>query len=143
MWPSDLWFPQLAQLLESHVDHKSRGIYAELNFLRNTTPQEREEIYGAQILHDFKLDSVPYYEELGLRRDPARMLLPAWDQRLKMKGVRDDDLFFLHWVLNPDPTTRPTWAETWNSGWLDFGPSDADNGSCVVWKLKDHVKDSI
>lgn len=71
------------------------------------------------------------------------MLLPSWDQRLKMKGVRDDDLLFMRWVLNPDPTARPTWAEIWNSGWLDFGPNDAECDACVVWKLNDHVKDSM
>ncbi|GME65265.1 hypothetical protein GTA08_BOTSDO11935 [Neofusicoccum parvum] len=129
-YPAHIWSWSiiLTQLLEARADLPSRGIYASSDLHCGYSSSPNHTPYSSALLHDFALDTIPFYADLNLKRDPARMLMPRWNERLRAKGLRDDDVSFLEWLIDPNPETRPTSAQIWESGWLDFDePGDADN----------------
>ncbi|KAF4312599.1 hypothetical protein GTA08_BOTSDO11936 [Botryosphaeria dothidea] len=97
----------LTQLLEAQADFAAHGIYDTEEIQRCGADLSHHNAYNTALIHDFALDTVPHYKDLGLRRD-KQMVLPRWSERLRTKGLREDDIGFVEWVLEPNPDIRPT-----------------------------------
>lgn len=84
--------------------------------------QRYEERVTCDIFHDFRLNSVPFYEQCKDR-------WPEWDPEREEVTIRsileslqfpDEDIHLLEKVLIPDPRARPAAKEILHSGWLDM-----------------------
>ncbi|KAK8207308.1 kinase-like domain-containing protein [Phyllosticta capitalensis] len=79
-----------------------------------------------EMVGDFGIKDCEYFADCEL---PDRKLLPFetgdWKEHLLNKGLRDDDVCFLDWVLDPNPETRPTSEQIMKSGFLEWNEEDS------------------
>ncbi|KAF2493618.1 kinase-like protein [Lophium mytilinum] len=94
-----------------------RGLYDDLYSGHGLRSQQEQSIRYA-LANDYDLTSIPYYADCTLpARDREHPTGRQW-HFLKEKGVQEDDVAFLKWVMDPDPTSRPTAQEVLESAWL-------------------------
>jgi serine/threonine protein kinase len=96
-----------------------RGLYDDLYTGHGLRSQQEQSIRNA-LANDCDLCSIPYYADCALPvRDREHMAGRQWT-RLREKGIQEEDVAFLKWVMDPDPTTRPTAKMVLESSWLGF-----------------------
>ncbi|KAK3064514.1 hypothetical protein LTS18_006525 [Coniosporium uncinatum] len=103
------WGIIFCQLLEAEVRHTETGLYDDV---WNTSVFLTEEAVKRAMCEDFELRSNNYYKDVSMPyQRPEDREKELWAKRLLRKGVAADDVMFLAWVLNPDPTQRPSAQE--------------------------------
>ncbi|KAF2850768.1 kinase-like protein [Plenodomus tracheiphilus IPT5] len=115
---ADIWSWGLiyCQLLEAQASFHNTGMYDELLLGKTTSFVQKELSVRRAIAKDFDLGGVGYYDGCGLEgmgRDGGQ-----WEE-LRRKGVREEEIGFLKWILNPVPGDRPSAEEILKSAWLD------------------------
>jgi hypothetical protein len=83
--------------------------------------QKYEQRVRHNIFHDFRLSSIPYYQQCKDRwpeLDPRRKDITL-HSILEYFGFPEEDIYLLERVLVPEPGARPTAKEILWSGWLD------------------------
>ncbi|KAK8172814.1 hypothetical protein BKA80DRAFT_252071 [Phyllosticta citrichinensis] len=86
-----------------------------------------EDWWLKEMVDDFKIDSCDYYADCDM--PDIEVFKPCaydWKERLRIKGVREDDVCFLDWVLDPNPDTRPTSERIMQSGYMEWNSEDED-----------------
>jgi hypothetical protein len=83
--------------------------------------QEYEERVKYDVFHDFRLNSIPFYQQC---KDRWPELNPGREEVtirsiLEYLQFPEEDIHLLEKVLIPDPTARPTAKEILSNGWLD------------------------
>lgn len=121
---ADIWSWGLiyCQLLEAQAAFHKTGMYDDL--LKGSFVQAEKSVQKA-MFNDYDLGSLDYYDGCALpylERDDREG--KHWD-RLKNKGVPENEINFLSWVLNPVPTERPTAQDILDGGWLTPGRDEA------------------
>ncbi|KAK5144773.1 hypothetical protein LTR04_001475 [Oleoguttula sp. CCFEE 6159] len=114
---ADIWSWALifCHLLEAQTSFGDTGIYDDLY---RGTMKAREQAVRYAITNDYDLRNVEYYKDCVLpMRDAEHVTGNHWDQ-LRKGGVSEHDIEFLQWVLNPDPTQRPTAQAILDRDWL-------------------------
>jgi len=120
----DIWAWGLiyCQLLEAQASFHKFGMYDDI--LIQGPFWMKENHVQKSINNDFDLGGYDYYSGTKLpHRDREQREGQHWEH-LKNKGVAEQEIAFLKWVLNPVPTERPTAQEILNCGWLT--PDTAD-----------------
>nr|POF26323.1 mitogen-activated protein kinase hog1 [Quercus suber] len=126
---ADIWGFALVycHLLEAQTRFSRTGLYDDLDTGRGTMP-EREEAAKVAVANDYDLFDVEYYRDCPLPcNDPSHEPGRHW-QELKKRGLGDEDIAFLKWVLKADPTKRPTASDILASKWFRGG-SDSDDAA--------------
>nr|POF12761.1 mitogen-activated protein kinase hog1 [Quercus suber] len=119
---ADIWGFALVycHLLEAQNRFTKTGLYDDLDTGRGTMP-EREDAAKLAVSNDYDLFDVEYYQDCSLPcNDPSHEPGRHW-QELKKRGLDDEEIEFLKWVLKADPTRRPTASAILASKW--FGES--------------------
>ncbi|KAL6712097.1 hypothetical protein ACN47E_003140 [Coniothyrium glycines] len=119
----DIWAWGLiyCQLLEAQAAFHAHGMYDDI--LVQGPFWVKESHVQKAINNDFDLGSYNYYTGTNLpHRDAAQQEGQHWSA-LKAKGLPEQEIAFLKWVLDPVPTQRPTATQILESGWLDHSPS--------------------
>jgi protein kinase len=120
----DIWAWGLiyCQLLEAQASFHKFGMYDDI--LIQGPFWMKESHVQKSINNDFDLGAYDYYSGSKLpHRDHEQREGQHWEH-LKNKGVPEQEIAFLKWVLNPVPTERPTAQEILDCGWLT--PDTAD-----------------
>ncbi len=106
--------------------HESSGLY---EFLYFSSALEAEDAIRRAMYYDFNLDSIPFYKYANLPRGQLRTEDDTWTDRLLQKGLQQDSVDFLVWVLNPDPAKRPSALEIKGHEWLRIPDESAGTDS--------------
>lgn len=115
---ADIWSWGLiyCHLLEAQHEFGKRGMYDDHTNQRSIV--ESMDSVMKDMSHDYDLRSYNYYKDTPLPLvDESHKEGRHWRQ-LTEKGVPKREVGFLKWVLNPDPTQRPTAQQILDSGWL-------------------------
>ncbi|KAK7548600.1 hypothetical protein IWX49DRAFT_552255 [Phyllosticta citricarpa] len=73
----------------------------------------------------FNLKQCEYYADCDLPKQSPHEY-PGWKEHLIKKGLSDDDICFLDWVLDPNPETRPTSEQIMQSGFLEWSEKERE-----------------
>ena len=109
-------------MIQAYLRPEIWGLYDRLpeEFTLDTTKQYEERVQS-EIFHDFRLSSIPYYQQCK-ENWPER--IPERDEVtfrsiLEYLQFPQEDIRILEKVLVPDPGARPTAGEILRYGWLD------------------------
>ncbi|KAH9826699.1 Protein tyrosine kinase [Teratosphaeria destructans] len=121
----DIWAFGLiySHLLEARTRFEKTGIYDDLE-TRSGNMLDREAAVKSALANDYDLENQPYYQDAATPYQ-HRPSGSQWDV-LRQRGLEEDEVEFLQWVLQADPTTRPTALQILNSRWLND-----DGGSTI------------
>ncbi|KAK8160219.1 kinase-like domain-containing protein [Phyllosticta citribraziliensis] len=81
-----------------------------------------------EMVDDFNIDSCEYYDDCDMPY--IEIFKPCkhdWKERLRIKGLREDDVCFLDWLLDPNPETRPTPEQVLQTGYLEWNEEDTED----------------
>ncbi|RHZ65254.1 hypothetical protein CDV55_106876 [Aspergillus turcosus] len=98
------------------------GLYDQLPDESTLNMALYEERVRCDIFHDFRLNSIPYYQQCKDRwpeLDPEREETTI-RSILEYLQFPEQDIYLLERVLVPDPGARPTAKEILDNGWLDM-----------------------
>ncbi|WPH00234.1 Hypothetical protein R9X50_00305700 [Acrodontium crateriforme] len=120
--PADIWAFGLVccHLLEARNRFSNTGLYDDLDTGGGSMP-EREQAVRYAIADDYDIKNVDYYKGCALPYQHANHPKGHQWSELRKRGLDEKDVEFLQWVLQPDPTKRPTAAAILKSNWINTG----------------------
>ncbi|KAK5117602.1 hypothetical protein LTR62_005024 [Meristemomyces frigidus] len=123
MWAFGLVYCHLMEAI-NHFD--MTGLYDDL-YVGSGTMHEREQAMRHAIGNDYDLQSKEYYQQCALPyRDESHPAGQQWHE-LRNRGLDEDDIAFLQFVLAADPTRRPSANQVLDTHFLDKDtPHDSD-----------------
>lgn len=132
---ADLWAFGLiyCHLLEARCRFQKTGLYDDLYTGTGSMP-EREQAMRYALTNDHGLHDVDYYQDCALPyRDGDHEVGQQWDE-LSRRGLDEDDIDLLKWILTADPRQRPSARSILASRWFDdaapsLPPSSLQPGS--------------
>jgi len=116
---ADIWAFGLiyCHLLEAQGRFSKTGLYDDL-FTGSGSMFEREQAMRTALANDYDLENVEYYKDCALPvRDPSHPTGKQWEE-LRKRGLDDEDVEFLQWVLKADPRERPSSQAILDSRWM-------------------------
>lgn len=123
---ADIWAFGLiyCHLLEAQGRFSRTGLYDDL-YIGTGSMSEREQAMRNALANDYDLKNVGYYKDCALPiRDPLHNTGNHWEV-LRQRGLDEEDVKFLQWILKADPRERPTPQAILDSHWLQVDASNA------------------
>ncbi|TKA21838.1 hypothetical protein B0A50_08507 [Salinomyces thailandicus] len=116
---ADIWAFGLvvSHLLEAKQRFANTGLYDDLHVGKGSL-FEREQAMRSAIANDYDIDGEEYYKDCALPvRNPSHDPGQHWDQ-LRKRGLSEEEVSFLQWVMKVDPRERPSAKVILQSKWL-------------------------
>ncbi|KAK0956360.1 hypothetical protein LTR91_022424, partial [Friedmanniomyces endolithicus] len=117
---ADIWGFGLiyCHLLEAIERFDKTGLYDDLN-TGGGSMREREQAMRYALGNDYDLENVDYYKDCALPyRSEDHETGHHWGE-LRKRGLDEEDIEFLQWILRSDPSRRPSAAAILNSDILN------------------------
>ncbi|KAK8232817.1 kinase-like domain-containing protein [Phyllosticta capitalensis] len=91
-----------------------------------------------EVVRDFNIEQCDYYSDCHIPKVPDCLMDEnGWKEHLRKKGMWDDDICFLDWLLDPNPETRPTSMQILESGYLEWNEEDVEDESQTCASTED------
>jgi serine/threonine protein kinase len=117
----DVWAFGLiyCHLMEAITRFDKTGLYDDL-YVGGGSMVEREQAMRHAIANDHDLQQNDYYKHCALPyRDSEHEKGQQWEV-LRQRGLDEEDIEFVRWILNSDPRRRPSAADALESKTLDL-----------------------
>ncbi|KAK8188185.1 uncharacterized protein BKA78DRAFT_381672 [Phyllosticta capitalensis] len=126
------WAMILSHLLESRAALKSGrfesafigSMFETWNLPRNNYSNQGQILFGELVCH-FNVDFCEYFADCDMP-DYEPCEESDWKEHMRNKGVLDEDICFLDWILDPNPETRPTSEQIIETGFLEWNEDDVE-----------------